>query len=135
MAMIIPPDTNNRDGKLAQRAREIHAQACASVDAHTQARLAAARRNAITAARRPSHVRVWLPAAGAMAACALVAGVMFWRPAAAPAPAQEQQIASGDTDLPLDADARQMDLYQNLEFYQWLAQQPDPRTPPGGAAR
>lgn len=132
--MNISPDTNDRDGKLARRAQEIHAQACADVDAHTQARLAAARRNAI-AARGTSHKRVWLPAAGAMAACALAVAVIFWRPVAAPPPAQGQQVASGDTELPLDADPRQMDLYQNLEFYQWLAQQPDPRTPPGGAAR
>ena len=133
--MNISPDTNDRDGKLARRAQEIHAQACANVDAHTQARLTAARRNAIAAARRASRKRVWLPAAGAMAACALVVGVIFWRPATAPTPAQGQQAASSDTELPLDADPGQMDLYQNLEFYQWLAQQPAPRKPPGGAAR
>jgi len=128
-----PEKTNNADRELVMRAQEIYLEACANVDARTHAQLAAARRNAMTAARAPSHRRVWLPAAGAMAACALAVGVIFWRPASAPAPAQNPQTALSDADLPLDADNRQMDIYQNLEFYQWLARQPDARTPADGA--
>lgn len=128
-----PDDMNSRDDELVQRAREIHAQACANLDARTQARLAAARRNAMAATRTPSHKRVWLPAAGAMAACALAVGVILWRPAPAPSPAQSRQVAASDAELPLDADSKQMDLYQNLDFYQWLAQQPDARASADGA--
>jgi hypothetical protein len=133
MAMNTSPDMENRDSELVKLAREIHSQACASVDARMHARLAAARRNAIMAARAPSSRRVWLPAAGAMAACALAVGVIFWRPAPAPSPAQTRQVAPGDVELPLDADNQPMDLYQNLDFYQWLAQQPEARAPATGA--
>lgn len=128
-----PEKTNNSDRELVTRAREIHSQACANVDARTHARLAAARRNAMAAARAPSHKRVWLPAAGAMAACALAVGVILWRPASAPAPAQDRPVASSAAELPLDTDSKQMDLYQNLDFYQWLAQQSDSRAPADGA--
>lgn len=128
--MNTSPD--NPDRELVQRAREIHAQACANVDARTRAQLAAARRNAIATARVPSHKRVWLPAVGAMAACALAVGVILWHPASAPSPAQVRPVASGEVELPPDADSKQMDLYQNLEFYQWLAQQPDARAPADG---
>ena len=131
--MNTSPEMENRDRELVQRAREIHEQACANVDARTHARLAAARRNAVAAAPTHSHKRVWLPAAGAMAACALAVGVILWRPASAPPHARTQQVASADAELPLDADSKQMDLYQNLEFYQWLAQQPDSRAPADGA--
>lgn len=128
-----PNDINGRDRELAQLAREIHSHACANVDALTHARLAAARRNAMTASPTRSRKRVWLPAAGAMAACALAIGVVLWRPAPAPSPVQNQPVASTDAELPPDADSRQMDLYQNLDFYQWLAQQPDPNAPSNGA--
>ncbi|HET7557263.1 MAG TPA: hypothetical protein VFK08_04235 [Rhodanobacteraceae bacterium] len=127
------PEKTDSDRELVMRAREIHSQACANVDARTHAQLAAARRNAMAAARAPSRKRLWLPAAGALAACALAAGVVVWRPASAPMPAQDRQVASSAAELPLDTDSRQMDLYQNLEFYQWLAQQPDTRAPTDGA--
>lgn len=133
--MNISPESMNRDHELVRRAREIHAQACAGVDTRTNARLAAARRNALSAARASSHRRVWLPAAGAMAACALAVGVILWRPAPSPSPAQNRPVASAEAELPLEADSKQMDLYQNLEFYQWLAQQPEMRTADGGAAQ
>lgn len=128
-----PEKTNTSDRELVTRAREIHSQACANVDAHTRAQLAAARRNAMAPERAPSHKRMWLPAAGAMAACALAVGVILWRPASAPTPAQGQQVASNVAELPLDTDSKQMDLYQNLEFYQWLAQQPDSGASADGA--
>lgn len=130
-----PDRMNNPDRELVQRAREIHAKACANVDARTHAQLAAARRNALAAARAPSRKRVWLPAAGAMAACALTVGVILWRPASTPAPGHGRKIAASDVELPLDADPQQMDLYQNLDFYQWLAQQPDSHALSDGASQ
>lgn len=126
------------DRAVETRAREIFKNACAHVDARTGARLAIARREALDTAGQPSHRRVWLPAAGAIAACALALGVVWFHagPASAPAvhiPAQGPTIAAAtDTGLPSDADAEQLDLYQNLDFYQWLAQQPNARAPGTG---
>ncbi len=127
------PD-RNIDHELMQRARALHEQACAHVDARTRARLAAARREALAARdHHRSHRVLWLPAAGAVAACALVLGVMWFRPQPANSPPQMQaQVATNDAELPLDADSQQIDLYQNLDFYQWLAQQPQAQNQPRG---
>ena len=78
---------------------------------------------------------VWLPAAGAMAACALVIGVLWLRPQSAGSPQAQGSAAHADAGLPFDADAQQLDLYQNLDFYQWLAQQPRSSAPPHGGNR
>lgn len=127
------------DHAVETRAREIFGDACAHVDALTGARLAAARREALDAAWHPSQRRVWLPAAGAIAACALALSVVWFRagPASNPAansPAQSRTVAAvTDAGMPSDADVEQLDLYQNLDFYQWLAQQPNARAPYTGA--
>ncbi|HXS73375.1 MAG TPA: hypothetical protein VN725_04970 [Rhodanobacteraceae bacterium] len=135
--MNTSPDKSDRnlaaDHELISRARDIYAQACANVDSRTHARLGAARRNALDAVHAPSRQRLWLPAAGAVAACALALGVVWLRPASAPSSAQNQRAALADAELPPDADPRQLDLYQNLDFYQWLAQQPNAHAPENGA--
>jgi len=151
MAMNTTPERNPEnisldglptDRAVETRAREIFKNACAHVDVRTGARLAAARREALDAARHPSHRRVWLPAAGAFAACALALGVVWFHagPASGPAANMHTQgstiaAVATDADLPLDADAEQLDLYQNLDFYQWLAQQPNAAKSANGARR
>lgn len=121
-------------GELQQRAREIFSGACADTDLRTQTRLSIARREALAAARHPSRRRIWLPAAGAAAACVLVLGVIWMRPVSSPdALPPTQQVASNDAALPLNADGEQLEMYQNLDFYQWLAQQSVPQAPQSGA--
>jgi len=125
----------NADQELMQRARALHEDACGHIDARTRAKLAAARRAALAAKdRHQSRRALWLPAAGAVAACALVLGMMWFRPqpsnmSTAP---QTRAVAANDMELPLDADSQQLDLYQNLDFYQWLVQQPQTRAQPDG---
>ena len=112
------------DEAWAQRARTLHEHACAHIDARTRSRLVAARNDALGGGRRRSQRLVWLPAAGAMAACLLVVGVMWLRPQSSGAPPARQDTSHAETELSLDTDTRQLDFYQNLDFYQWLAQQP-----------
>ena len=128
------PDRNfdPLDDELQRRAREVFARACASTDTRHAVQLGMARRRALNAAAQPSHRHVWLPAAGALAACALALGVFLFRPDPAPssaahnAPTQSTRLANvTDADAPVDADSEQLDLYQNLDFYQWLAAHPD----------
>jgi len=63
--------------------------------------------------------------AGAFAAIALAA-LMVWQPhrgtpaQAIPAVAGTS-VAQDDSDLPPDADSADPNLYQNLDFYGWLA--------------
>ncbi|MGN2247718.1 hypothetical protein ACFWZ3_13605 [Frateuria sp. GZRR35] len=112
--------------KLAQRARALYQEASRQLDPATSGRLRAARRQALEAAQPPARVasRLLLPA-GAFAVLAL-ATLMIWQPShhADHAPAHAVPAASTadtDTDLPPDADSADPQLYQNLDFYGWLA--------------
>jgi len=126
--MNTSPD--NIELELTRRARALHKHACEHIDARTRAKLAAARRSAVAAKDHRPRRAIWLPAAGAVAACALVIGVVWFKPQPGPSSAPQQQAsATSDAELPLDTDAQQLDLYQNLDFYQWLARQQQTRTP------
>jgi hypothetical protein len=121
------PDSTPND-RLEQRARTLYHAAARQLDGATAGRLRAARREALAGARtasHPRHVARWLVPSGACAAIALAA-VLAWpslpRPAA-PAPTPATASASGDADSVLPPDPEQADpnLYQNLDFYGWLA--------------
>jgi len=137
MAMKTSPDNQARDRNidhgLMQHARALHDYACEHIDAGTRTKLAVARREALAAKERRPHRMIWLPATGAAAACALVIGLALFKPQAEnPAAPQTQAVSTGDAELPLNADTQQFDLYQNLDFYQWLAQQPQTHANPRG---
>ncbi len=121
------PD-NQTDQQLGQRARQLYHQAARHIDPTTAGRLRAARRQALEAAQSPPrHVGRWLVPAGALAAVALTA-LMIWQPrphtrlnpVAAPA-SVSATTADLDSALPPDADKVDPNLYQNLDFYGWLA--------------
>jgi len=120
------PDETDPD-KLARRARALYLDASRQLDPATAGRLRAARRQALEAARPASSrlaPRLLLPA-GAFAVLAL-ATLMIWQPLhhADQAPTHAVPSASTadtDNDLPPDADSADPQLYQNLDFYGWLA--------------
>ncbi|HET6804037.1 MAG TPA: hypothetical protein VFH59_01165 [Frateuria sp.] len=120
------PDRHD-PGKLARRARALYLDASRQLDPATAGRLRAARRQALDATRpMPARLapRLLLPA-GAFAVLAL-ATLMIWQPQrnADHAPARALPAATAadaDTDLPPDADSADPQLYQNLDFYGWLA--------------
>jgi hypothetical protein len=109
---------------LAHRARNLFDSAVSGVDAATAARL----RNARRAALQPRHAPIarFLLPAGAFAAAALALGLVWHPHAGAPAtPAVTVATAAGTgSDALAAADAADLDLYQNLDFYDWLATQP-----------
>lgn len=110
---------------LASRARRLFDSAVSGVDAATAARLRAARRAAMEPRRAPL-TRLLVPA-GAFAAAALALGLVWHPHAGAPAastPAAATVIAGNGSDSLAAADAADLDLYQNLDFYDWLATQP-----------
>jgi hypothetical protein len=115
---------NSSDKQFEQRARASYQEAMHSIDPVTAGRLRAARRTAIEAATvqaSPHHrVRVLLPV-GALAAMALAA-LMVWQPS--PQPDGKQVVAAEPQEneyLPPEADKADPGLYQNLDFYSWLA--------------
>jgi len=119
---------NRQQEPLERRARELYREAAQGIDPTTAGRLRAARRQALEAAQAPvrSSAR-WLIPAGAFAALALAA-MMVWQPmpphqTAPTQPAASVTSAGGELDsyLPPDADQTDPNLYQNLDFYGWLA--------------
>lgn len=118
---------NSSDKQFEQRARALYQEATQNIDAVTAGRLRAARRTALEAAH--AHVvphrraRVLLPV-GALAAIALAA-LMIWQPAPQPQNQSTQQRAAAPEQdnefLPPGADKADPGLYQNLDFYGWLA--------------
>lgn len=121
------PDPGKSDpDKLARRARALYLDASRQLDPAAAGRLRAARRHALAAARpTPARLapRLLLPA-GAFAVLAL-ATLMIWQPLRhaghAPPHAMPVPTADADSDLPPDADSADPQLYQNLDFYGWLA--------------
>ena len=125
-------DKHRADDQLAQRARELWHEAAQHIDPATADRLRAARRKAVQPARTSSHRAVrWLIPSGAFAVIALAA-LMVWQPL----PQQHAQTAmqsvggiiDADAELPPDADKTDPNLYQNLDFYDWLATTNSPST-------
>ncbi|KGI77201.1 hypothetical protein [Oleiagrimonas soli] len=116
--------------EFQDRLRALYRRTGDEVDTATAARLRAARRTALEAAERPQLGR-WLVPAGALTAC-LLAVVMIWP--SAPHPARHAttsttaiSTATNDTDasdsLPPDPDSTDPALYEDMDFYAWLAQQ------------
>jgi hypothetical protein len=119
---------NTPDTRFVQRARELYRAAAHQVDPLTSARLRAARIRALAIPRAGEHRpgTRWLVPGGAFAAVAFAA-VMLWQPLTQltphPTVAISNTAGNGDTDpdLPPDADQADPTLYQNLDFYGWLA--------------
>ncbi|WP_243047584.1 hypothetical protein [Dyella sp. RRB7] len=113
---------------LERRARELYREAARQIDPATAARLRAARRSALAGADGSSFahrlLQLLLPA-GAFAAIAFAA-LMLSSPAenptsGAPVGTLSATVADTDGDLPPDAAAADPALYQNMDFYGWLA--------------
>jgi len=106
---------DEHETRLLRAVRAELDRSAADLDELTLARLRAARRHALAARPR----RHWL-LAGGLAAGALAAGLaaflLLAPPAAPPVPGLEQ------IDLLSAAD---LDLYKDLEFYHWLADDRD----------
>ncbi|MFA6230127.1 MAG: hypothetical protein WC617_08095 [Rhodanobacter sp.] len=120
----IRPDHGHQD-PMERRSRELYREAARRIDPVTAGRLRAARRHALEAAQAPARSNVrWLIPTGAFAVLALAA-MMVWQPMPShqAVPTQQSASASGelDNDLPPDADHTDPNLYQNLDFYGWLA--------------
>ncbi len=114
------------DHPLEQRARYLYQHAARHLDPTIAGRLRAARRSALEAATSPlAGLTRWLIPTGACAVIALAA-LMVWQPSTQhgkPVAIQTGMttVTDLDSDLPPDADQTDPNLYQNLDFYGWLA--------------
>lgn len=129
---------NSPDKHLEQRARALYRAASNQLDPALAGRLRAARRTALQAAQAPARPVHRLLPAGAFAVIALVVAVV-WQPlqnsgmAVPKQAAPLRQIADTDSELPPDADSADPNLYQNLDFYGWLASNASSRNAGGNA--
>lgn len=125
-----PTPTRLDDAAIAARARGIFRTACENADSYHTLRLGLARRKALQASRSP--VRLWAPLGGAAVACCVLAvGVLMLHPGnrAAPLPtAGALPVAAGPgsviEEIP-EVGSNQMEMVQDLDFYRWLATQPN----------
>ncbi|MDG2538270.1 hypothetical protein P5Y53_11395 [Dyella jiangningensis] len=120
---------NAPDNHLERRARELYREAARQLDPATAARLRAARRAALSSADGSSlaqRLRQLLLPAGAFAAIAFAA-LMLSSPVQGPTggAAGLSPVTEADGELPPDAAAADPALYQNLDFYGWLAKNGD----------
>lgn len=113
---------------LEQRARALYHEAAQNLDPAIAGRLRAARRDALAGTdmrQAQHHFARWLVPSGACAAIALAA-LLAWPSAPRPMtgmPDTAVVASSNETDNVLPPDPEQADpnLYQNLDFYGWLA--------------
>lgn len=119
----------NAPDNFERRARELYREAARHVDPAVAARLRAARREAVASGGSSmAHrlLQLLLPA-GAFAAIAFVA-LFLSSPVqhnAVSTPTSAVQAADIDGELPPDAAVADPTLYQNLDFYGWLAKNGD----------
>ncbi len=108
--------TDHNDA-LERRARELFRRSCRQLPEADQQALRSTRLKAITRQPAPLLQRLLVPA-GALAASVLALAVAWtWLPTQHPQP--PIQTASN----PQAADNNDLDMYENLDFYRWLASQ------------
>jgi hypothetical protein len=108
------------DQDLINKARKTLDESIEHLDAATLSRLNQARQAALeTASRKHSPARSWwLPAGGvAMLGVAILSGVLFLN-TRSPVPG-----TPGINDMDIIASQDKLDMYQRLDFYQWLAEE------------
>lgn len=113
--------TTERDERLAAMVREHLDAGVDALDDRTTARLRAARLRAVESARgRRVWFRLprWVAVAGFATAAGAVLAVGVWLYD----PPRESAVATAD-DIEIVAAQDQMQLYEDLEFYRWLATQ------------
>ena len=119
-------EQTRHERELAEKAGRLFDESVARLDGETRARLAQARARAVEAAESGSRP-AWIfePARlvpiGGVAAAAL-ALALIWPGAETPVGPEQAAVV---TDLDLLLDGENLDLFEELEFYAWLMEQPE----------
>ncbi|HEV7165845.1 MAG TPA: hypothetical protein VGO35_10685 [Gammaproteobacteria bacterium] len=129
-------NTLDTDEKLARRARELFLASVAGLDAGVVARLRETRLKALEAAEAPRSAwgQGWRMPASAMALVlvGVVGGALWWNGLTGPVAAPESLNTASSEDLPIVLTSDSLDMYADLDFYQWLETQDKSKaaTPP-----
>lgn len=132
-------NTLNTDENLTRRAREVFTASVAGLDAGTLARLRAARLKALEAAEHPLprwQQLGWRLPAGAVALVfvAVVGGFLIVNPGPGTPEAGSPFAAGNNEDAPVVTAGDNLDMYADMDFYQWMAAQGQPAKPVEPAA-
>ena len=119
--------------ELEERSSAVLAESLTRIDSRIRSRLNQARQAAVAevvkSGKRPAFLRsfMWMPTAGAIAAAALVAMVLWQHPHSGSGAAGEGNAMTAE-DLDLIADGEGLDLMEDADgsFYEWAAAQSDP---------
>ena len=118
-------EQTRRENEIAERASRLFAESVQRLDGETRSRLAGARAKAVAAAESSRSARMLQPSQlvpiGGAAAVALTVA-LIWPGSVAPVGPEEATVL-GDLDILLEGE--NLDLFEDLEFYAWLLQQPD----------
>lgn len=132
-------NTLNTEENLTRRAREVFAASVAGLDAGTLARLRAARLKALEAAEHPLprwQQLGWRLPAGAVALVfvAVMGGFLIANPGPGTPEAASPFAAGNNEDAPVVTAGDNLDMYADMDFYQWMAAQGQPAKPVEPAA-
>ena len=115
------------EDNIAKRTRELFLASLGQLDSSILARLREARLRAVEAASaprafwRPQHLGLPLGAV-ALLFVVLVGGGLWWN-SLTPPPAAEPFASGNNDDLPIVLNSDSLDMYSDLDFYQWLETQ------------
>jgi hypothetical protein len=119
-------DRNLRERALVNEASRVFDQSVDRLDGSTRSRLAKARSRAVEAAKFDRGGRRWLgsaslvPVGGAVAF--VLVSVLVWTGTSAPSRNVQTTVF---TDLDILLENQNLDLFEDLEFYAWLLEQPE----------
>jgi hypothetical protein len=120
-----------KDDIFAKRARELFLESTGKLDPKVLGRLSEARRQAVDAVdqKKPGFSLGWrVPASALALAFVGVIGGALWSGGSAPAPSAP--FAAANTDAPMMMTNDSLDMYADLDFYQWLESQDQPAQAP-----
>ena len=115
------------DDIFARRARELFLESTGRLDPQTLARLSEARRRAVDAVgqKRPGISLGWrVPASALALAFVGIIGGALWTGGSALAPSASFTAANVDAPMMMTSD--NLDMYSDLDFYQWMESQDQP---------
>jgi hypothetical protein len=127
-------NTSEKDDIFARQAREVFLASAGHLDPEVLARLRAARARAVEAVGQPRarwQSYGWRMPIGAVALLfvAVVGGALLWNggaPSTLPAPF----TVGGNDDDPVVFTSDNLDLYADLDFYQWMETEDQPAAAP-----
>ena len=116
---------------FAKRVRELFLASTGSLDPQVLARLSEARRAAVDAVEGSHsgfHLGWRIPAGAVALAFVAIIGGALWTEGNVTAPGSSFSAAS--TDAPMMMTGDNLDMYADMDFYQWLATQDQPAPAP-----